>query len=107
MAALLDEAKKLHLGTTAHLAQTGVAQMNAVDAARSGSARSRTTTASSSRCTRTPTCSRIRTTYNYNDEQWRFGQVARQWTLVKPHSEKWNAFLKELKDARRRRSIRR
>ena len=36
MAALLDEAKKLGLGTTAHLAQTGVAQMNADEATRLG-----------------------------------------------------------------------
>ena len=38
---------------------------------------------------------------NYNDEQNRFGQVARQWTLVKPHGEKWNALLKRLQRARR------
>ena len=36
MAALLDEAGKHNLGSTAHLAQTGVAQMNALDAARLG-----------------------------------------------------------------------
>jgi hypothetical protein len=36
MAALLDEAKKLGLGSTAHLAQTGVVQMNAIKAARLG-----------------------------------------------------------------------
>ena len=36
MAALLDEAKNYQLGSTAHLAQTGVAQMNAIDAARLG-----------------------------------------------------------------------
>ena len=36
MAALLDEAKKLGLGSTAHLQQTGVAQMNAIKAARLG-----------------------------------------------------------------------
>ena len=36
MAALLDEAKKVGLGSTAHLGQTGVAQMNAIDAARLG-----------------------------------------------------------------------
>jgi hypothetical protein len=35
---------------------------------------------------------------NYNDEQDRFGQVARQWTLVKPHGEKWNALLKKFKE---------
>ena len=31
MAALLDEAKKHGLGSTAHLEQRGVAQMNAID----------------------------------------------------------------------------
>ena len=36
MAALLDEAKKLGLGSTAHLEQRGVAQMNALRAARLG-----------------------------------------------------------------------
>ena len=36
MKALLDEANKLGMGSTAHLAQTGVAQMNALDAARLG-----------------------------------------------------------------------
>ncbi len=36
MAALLDEAKKLGLGSTAHLQQSGVAQMNAIKAARLG-----------------------------------------------------------------------
>ena len=39
MAALLDEAKQQGLGSTAHLGQMGVAQMNAQDAARLGSAR--------------------------------------------------------------------
>jgi hypothetical protein len=33
---------------------------------------------------------------NYNDEQHRFGQVARQWNMVKPGGEKWNALLDEL-----------
>ena len=33
---------------------------------------------------------------NYNDEQHRFGQVARQWNMVKPGGgEKWNALLEE------------
>ena len=36
MAALLEEAKKLGLGSTAHLQQTGVAQMNADEATRLG-----------------------------------------------------------------------
>ena len=33
---------------------------------------------------------------NYNNEQHRFGQVARQWKLVKPNGEKWESLKKEL-----------
>ena len=36
MAALLDEAKKLGLGSTAHLDQMGVVRMNALHASRLG-----------------------------------------------------------------------
>lgn len=98
MAALLDEAQKLGLGSTAHLAQTGVAQMNALDATRLGLG------------TVTHFYGLFEAMYdehdvqpwpvdiNYNDEQWRFGQVARQWSLVTPRSEKWNALLKGLKE---------
>jgi imidazolonepropionase-like amidohydrolase len=98
MAALLDEANKLGLGSTAHLAQTGVAQMNALDAARLGLG------------TVTHFYGLFEAMYegadvqpwpvemNYNDEQFRFGQVARQWSLVKPGSEKWNTLLEELRE---------
>ncbi|HSF19009.1 MAG TPA: amidohydrolase family protein, partial [Vicinamibacteria bacterium] len=98
MAALLDEAKKLRLGSTAHLAQTGVAQMNAIDAARLGLG------------TVTHFYGIFESLYddqdvqpwppdmNYNDEQWRFGQVARQWNLIHVQgSKEWNALLEELK----------
>ena len=40
-------------------------------------------------------------TYNYNDEQWRFGQVARQWNLVTPRSKKWKALLEHAQSAPR------
>jgi imidazolonepropionase-like amidohydrolase len=98
MAALLDEAKKLGLGSTAHLAQTGVAQMDALDAARLGLG------------TVTHFYGLFESMYesndvqpwpvdlNYSDEQHRFGEVARQWKLVKPHGEKWNALLAEFKE---------
>ncbi len=98
MAALLDEAKQLGLGSTAHLAQTGVAQMNARDAARLGLG------------TVTHFYGIFEAMYenrdvqpwpadmNYNDEQHRFGQVARQWSLVEPRGEQWNALLEELRD---------
>jgi imidazolonepropionase-like amidohydrolase len=98
MAALLDEAKKLGLGSTAHLAQTGVAQMNADEATKLGLQ------------TVTHFYGLFESMYenndvqpwpvglNYNDEQDRFGQVARQWSLVKPHGEKWNQLLKNFKE---------
>ncbi len=98
MAALLDEAKKLGLGSTAHLQQTGVAQMNADEATRLGL---QTVThfyglfeAMYDNNSIQPWPSDI----NYNDEQGRFGQVARQWNLVTPRSEKWNALLKKFKE---------
>jgi imidazolonepropionase-like amidohydrolase len=97
MAALLDEAKQHGLGSTAHLAQTGVAQMNAIDAARLGLG------------TITHYYGLFEALYkdhdvqpwpvdmNYNNEQHRFGQVARQWNLIHPQgSDEWNALLQEL-----------
>jgi hypothetical protein len=97
-AALLDEAKKVNLGSVAHLAQLGVARMNAEDATKLGLQ------------TLTHFYGLFEAMYenndiqpwpadlNYNDEQHRFGQVARQWNLVKPHGEKWNQLLKNLKE---------
>ena len=96
MAALLDEAKKLGLGSTAHLGQMGVAQMNAQDAARLGLG------------TLTHYYGLFESMYenhdvqpwpsdmNYNNEQHRFGQVARQWNLIAGRgSEKWESLLQE------------
>ncbi len=96
MEALLDEAQQLGLGSTAHLGQRGVAQMNAQDAARLGLG------------TLTHYYGLFESMYedhdvqpwpvdmNYNNEQHRFGQVARQWNLIAGRgSEKWNALLDE------------
>ena len=95
MKALLDEANALGMGSTAHLAQSGVAQMNALDASRLGLT------------SMTHFYGLFESMYenhdvqpwpldiNYGDEQHRFGQVARQWNLVKPGGEKWNALLDE------------
>ncbi|MEO6444991.1 MAG: amidohydrolase family protein [Gemmatimonadaceae bacterium] len=98
MAAVLDEAKKQGLNSTAHLQQTGVAQMNALDAARLGLGAVTHYYGIFEAMYEGTQIQPYPETYNYNDEQWRFGQVARQWSLVKPKSEKWNAFLKELKE---------
>ena len=98
MAALIDEARKHHLGTTAHLSQQGVAQMNALDAARLGLG------------TVTHFYGLFEALYdgydvqpwppghNHADEQHRFGQVARQWNLIHgPGSDEWKALLAEFK----------
>ena len=99
MAALIDEATKLGLGTTAHLSQQGVAQMNVRDAARLGLG------------TVTHFYGLFEALYdghgvqpwprghNHADEQHRFGQVARQWNLIHPRgSPEWKALLEELKE---------
>jgi imidazolonepropionase-like amidohydrolase len=97
MAAVLDEAKKLGLNSTAHLQQTGVVQMNAIDAARLGLGAVTHYYGIFESMYENNDVQPYPADYNYNDEQWRFGQVARQWSLVKPHGEKWNALLKEFK----------
>ena len=97
MEALLDEAGQLGMGSTAHLNQMGVAQMNALDAARLGLG------------TVTHFYGLFEALYkdhdvqpwppemNYNDEQHRFGQVPRQWNLIHERgSPEWNAFLEEM-----------
>ena len=96
MAALIDEAIKQKLGTTAHLGQMGVARMNTIDAARLGLG------------TQTHFYGLFESMYeendiqpypvnmNYNNEQDRFSQVAHQWKLVKPNGEKWESLKKEL-----------
>lgn len=98
MAALLDEAQKLGLGSTAHLQQSGVAQMNALDAVRLGLGTVTHFYGLFESMYETVDVQPWPADMNYNDEQHRFGQVGRQWTLVKPHGEKWNALLKEFKE---------
>ncbi|HLU25291.1 MAG TPA: amidohydrolase family protein [Longimicrobiales bacterium] len=98
MAALIDEAKKHKLGTTAHLAQMGVANMNALDAARLGLGTVTHHYGLFESMYEENDIQPFPVDYNYNDEQHRFGQVARQWNLVKPRGEKWNALLKEFKE---------
>ncbi len=96
MEALLDEANKLGLGSTAHLAQTGVAQMNALDAARLGLGSMTHFYGLFESMYRGHDIQPWPIDMNYNDEQFRFGQVARQWNLIHPPgSEGWNALLEE------------
>jgi imidazolonepropionase-like amidohydrolase len=97
MAAVLDEAKKLNLGSVAHLSQNGVAEMNAIDAARLGLQTVTHFYGIFESIYDNWDVQPYPAEYNYNDEQWRFGQVARQEPLITPHSAKWEAFLKEMK----------
>ncbi len=98
MKALLDEAKKFKMGSTAHLAQTGVAQMNALDAARLGLTSMTHFYGLFEAMYENNDVQPWPVDMNYNDEQHRFGQVARQWKLVKPGGEKWQALQQEFLD---------
>ncbi|TLP82830.1 amidohydrolase family protein [Maribacter sp. ACAM166] len=95
MKALLDEANSLGLGSTAHLAQSGVAQMNALDAARLGLTSMTHFYGLFEAMYDNHDIQPFPLDINYGDEQDRFGQVARQWNMVTPGSEKWNALLDE------------
>jgi len=96
MSALLDEANKLGLGSTAHLEQRGVAQMDALTAAKMGL---RTVTHFYGHFEPLMKDYRVQPwpeAMNYNDEQYRFGQVARLWNLIhEPGSDPWKAYLQE------------
>ena len=99
MTALLDEGKKLNLGSTAHLAQTGVAQMNALDAARLGLDAMTHFYGLFEALYKHHDVQPWPAGMNYNDEQFRFGQVARQWNLIHERgSREWKALLKEFKE---------
>ncbi len=94
MAALLDEGKKHGLGSTAHLAQLGVAQMNALTAAKLGLGTVTHFYGHFEALLRDYTVQPWPAEMNYNDEQWRFGQVARLWDKVHPPgSPEWKAYL--------------
>lgn len=95
MKALLDEANSLGMGSTAHLAQGGVAQMNALDAARLGLTSMTHFYGLFEAMYENNDVQPWPLDINYGDEQHRFGQVARQWNLVKPNGEKWNRLLDE------------
>ncbi len=95
MEALLDEARKHGMGSTAHLGQMGVADMNALDAARLGLGSMTHFYGLFESMYENHDVQPWPADINYMDEQHRFGQVARQWNLVEPGGEKWNALLDE------------
>ncbi len=82
MAALLDEAKKNGLGSTAHLQQSGVAQMNAIKAARLGLGTVTHFYGHFESLLKDYVVQPWPVDMNAADEQWRFGQVARLWNKI-------------------------
>jgi imidazolonepropionase-like amidohydrolase len=98
MAALLDEGKKVGMGSTAHLQQSGVAQMNAIDAARLGLGTVTHFYGHFESLLEDYVVQPYPVDQNSNDEQDRFGQVARLWDKIyAPGSPEWWAYLEEHK----------
>ena len=96
MAALLDEAKTHGLGSTAHLEQRGVAQMNALTAARLGLGTVTHFYGHFEALLRDYEIQPWPAHMNYNNEQLRFGQVARLWDQIHPPgSPEWKTYLEE------------
>jgi len=98
MAALLDEAKKLGLGSTAHLGQTGVAQMNAIKAARLGLGTVTHFYGHFESLLKDHVVQTWPVDQINDDEYMRFGQVSRLWNQIHPPgSPEWKAYLEEHK----------
>jgi imidazolonepropionase-like amidohydrolase len=96
MAAVIDEAHKHGLGTTAHLQQSGVAQMNAIKAARVGLDTVTHFYGHFESLMKDHVIQPWPVAMNAADEQWRFGQVARLWDKIhEPGTPEWKAYLKE------------
>lgn len=94
MAALLEEAKKHRLGSTAHLQQTGVAQMNALTAAQLGLQTVTHFYGHFEALLKDHTVQPWPVDQVNDDEQMRFGQVARLWDKIHaPGSDEWKRYL--------------
>ena len=96
VAAILDEGKKYKLGSLAHLGQESEPRLNARDATRLGL---RTVTHSYGlfeSLLKDTSVQDYPPDQNYNNEQQRFSQVARNWNKIYPEgSEPWNALIAE------------
>ena len=97
MAAFLDEANKLGLGSTTHLNQLGVARLNMLQAARLGMRSMEHWYGLPESLFADRAIQDFPLDYNYNDESHRFGQAGRLWKqAAPPGSKKWNDVMDEL-----------
>jgi hypothetical protein len=91
-----QDAIKYGLGSTAHLQQTGVVQVNAIKAARMGLKTVTHFYGHFESLLKDYVVQPYPVTQNYNNEQDRFGQVARLWDKIyPPGSPEWKAYLEE------------
>ncbi|MEE2714190.1 MAG: amidohydrolase [Planctomycetota bacterium] len=96
MEALIDEAHKHGLGTVAHLGQDGVAQMNAIDAARLGLDSVTHYYGHFEALLKDYQIQPWPVDHNHGNEYDRFSQVARLWDKIHaPGSPQWEAYLNE------------
>jgi imidazolonepropionase-like amidohydrolase len=97
--AIVDEANRLGMGTTAHLSQPRVSDMNARDAARAGLTGMTHFYGLFESLMKDHQIQPYRLDYNYQNEQHRFAQVAQLWRLAhEPGSEAWNELVREFVD---------
>lgn len=98
MEAIFDEAKKLKLGTTAHLSQLGVGRMNAEQAGEAGLGTITHFYGHFESMMKNGQVQNWPADYNYADEQDRFGNVANlAYESVEPGSEPWQTYLEHQK----------
>jgi imidazolonepropionase-like amidohydrolase len=98
IAAAIDEAKKAGLATVAHLSQTGVAQLDGVEAGRLGLGTITHFYGHMESLLKDGTIQAFPTDYNYLNEYDRFGQVAAiAAQSAEPGSPEWWAYLEEQK----------
>lgn len=98
IAAAIDEAKKQGLGTVAHLSQTGVAQLDGLEAGRLGLGSITHFYGHFESLLKDGTIQSFPTDYNYLNEYDRFSQVAAiAAQSAEPGSPEWRAYLEEQK----------
>ncbi len=96
MAAVIDEAHEHGFGTVAHLDQMGVVRMTALDAARLGLDMMTHYYGLMESMLTDYSIQAWPLDYNYNNEQDRFGNVARLWfQSAEPGSDQWNELIQE------------
>jgi imidazolonepropionase-like amidohydrolase len=97
LVAVIDESRKLGLGTSHHHDQTAVYKVNALDSARMGLDSMEHWYGLPEALFFDRTIQDYPPDYNYSDEQWRFGQAGRLWRqAAAPGSAKWQEVRDEL-----------